>query len=314
MPPTGLVRAPVFLQYDTPPGHPERPERLRAIHQRVEESGLADELIEVEASPAELEWIERVHDPRHVGVVRSAFEKGVASLAEDTPVTEHAFDAALHACGGALAAIDTIVEGRWHNAFLAARPPGHHAEFAESMGFCFFNTVVVCARYLRERHGLERVAILDWDVHHGNGTQHLTERDPSIFFASLHQYPHYPGTGAEGERGVGDGEGSVLNCPMPAGSGDAEYLEAFEGTVLPALERFHPDFVVVSAGSDPHHRDPLSDTRVTKDGFRRMSEGVLAVAEGCCAGRLLSCLEGGYDLTGLAESVEVHLSCLLEKA
>ena len=178
------------------------------------------------------------------------------------------------------------------------------------MGFCLFNNVVVAARYLRQHHGLERVAILDWDVHHGNGTQHLTEADPSLLFISLHQYPHYPGTGARHERGRGEGEGTVLNCPMEAGEGDPEYLRAFDADVLPALEDFAPDFVLISAGFDAHLRDPLSNTRVSADGFRRMSAGVLQLARERCGGRLVSLLEGGYDLEGLSESVQAHVEVL----
>src|SRR5262245_21934620 len=203
------------------------------------------------------------------------------------------------------------MDGTWANAFVACRPPGHHAERDEAMGFCLFNNVAVAAAHLRAAHGLARVAILDWDVHHGNGTQHTFEADPSVFYASLHQRPWYPGTGAADERGVGAGEGATLNCPQSAGTGDREWLRTLEMQVIPALERFAPEFVLVSAGFDAHERDPLSYTQVTTEGFRRMTEVVQAFAVSRCGGRVVSLLEGGYELQALADSVEAHVSTLL---
>ena len=308
---TGFVTSPSFLDHDTGSAHPERPDRLRAIAARLEGCGLLDELQQAEAPLAELSWIEAVHDPAHVASVRQVIESGRSVLDADTIVCRASWEAALRAVGGALLAVDRVMDGSWKNAFLAARPPGHHAERERSMGFCLFNNIVVAARYLQRRHGLERVAIVDWDVHHGNGTQHLTEDDPSVLFVSLHQFPHYPGTGARGERGRGAGEGSVLNCPMDAGSGDDEYLRAFEADVLPAIEAFEPEFVLVSAGFDAHVRDPLSATRVSTEGFGRMSEAIAGLARERCGGRLVSLLEGGYDLEGLAQSVEAHLGVLV---
>ncbi|MCB9913523.1 MAG: histone deacetylase [Planctomycetes bacterium] len=307
---TGLVSAPVFLEHDTGPGHPERTERLLAVEARLARSGLAQELDRLEARrcPPALLW--RVHDRDHVERVHQAVLHGEPRLDADTTVSPASWDAALTAVGGALEACARVAEGRWTNAFLLARPPGHHAEHAHAMGFCLFNTVVLAARHAQDELGLARVAIVDWDVHHGNGTQHLTEEDPTVFFASLHQYPHYPGTGAASERGRGAGEGSVLNVPMAAGEGDREYLARFEGLVLPAVEAFAPDLILVSAGFDAHVRDPLSDTRVSAEGFRRMTQGLVDVARRTCGGRLVSLLEGGYDLEGLAESVEAHLEVL----
>jgi acetoin utilization deacetylase AcuC-like enzyme len=203
------------------------------------------------------------------------------------------------------------MDGTWANAFVACRPPGHHAEFERAMGFCLFNNVAVAAAHLRRARGVERVAIVDWDVHHGNGTQHAFESDPTVFYASLHQWPWYPGTGAADERGVGAGEGATLNCPMSAWTGDREWLRAVETQVLPALERFDPGFVLVSAGFDAHEQDPLSHTRVTTDGFRRMTDLVNALAASRCGGRVVSLLEGGYDLDSLADSVEAHVGGLL---
>lgn len=310
---TGYLTSQVFLEHDTGSAHPERPGRLRAIHERLEAAGLFDELEVVEAEPADVKWIDAVHAAGYSVGIREAIEGGARSFDGDTMVSWASWDAALRATGGALQAADRIMAGEWSNAFVAARPPGHHAESSRAMGYCLFNNVVVAARYLQEAHGLERIAILDWDVHHGNGTQHLTESDPSLHFTSLHQFPHYPGTGAASERGRGDGEGSVLNCPMDAGDGDSDYLNVFEGRVLPTIEAFDPEFILISAGFDAHRRDPLSATEVSVDGFRRMSEGIADLARKRCVGRLLSLLEGGYDLEGLAESAEAHLGVLLQQ-
>lgn len=307
---TGLMTSEVFLQHDTGAAHPERPERLSALLQGLESSGLMSELDRRDASPADPSWIDRVHAAGFGASVRTAIESGLERLDADTTVSGESWNAALRATGGALTAADEILAGNWSNAFVAARPPGHHAEHSQAMGFCLINHVAICAQYLRSHHGLERVAILDWDVHHGNGTQHLTESDPNVFFASLHQFPHYPGTGAATERGRGDGEGSVLNCPMQAGADDRDYLREFESQVLPSIEAFDPDFILISAGFDAHERDPLSSTRVSAEGFEAMSAGILDLARKCCQGRLLSVLEGGYDLQGLAESATAHLQVL----
>jgi acetoin utilization deacetylase AcuC-like enzyme len=310
-PRTGLVTHPLFGRHDTGHGHPERAARLAAVLRRLDESGLASRLDRLEPDPAPVAWITRVHDEDYVAGVERACAAGVRVLdAGDTTVSRESYDAALVAAGGAVQAVDRVMDGTWTNAFVACRPPGHHAEVRAAMGFCLFNNVAVAAAHLRAR-GVERVAILDWDVHHGNGTQHAFESDPSVFYASLHQWPWYPGTGAATERGVGAGEGATLNCPMSAGTGDVEWLRAVETKMLPALERFDPGFVLVSAGFDAHERDPLSHTRVTTDGFRRMSELVLALATSRCGGRVVSLLEGGYDLGALADSVETHVATLL---
>jgi acetoin utilization deacetylase AcuC-like enzyme len=305
---TGFVTAPVFLRHDTGPGHPERPGRLTSILERLDASGLGQELACDEARKAEIRWIQRVHAPAYVTRVRNAIRGGARILDEgDTAVSKASWDAALTAVGAALGAGDRVMSGEWRNAFCAVRPPGHHAEEGRAMGFCLFDNVAVLARYLQEHHGLARVAILDWDVHHGNGTQHLFEHDGTVFYASLHQYPHYPGTGAASERGIGAGEGATLNCPMPAGTGDKEWLHALENEVLPALEAYDPDALLISAGFDAHAADPLSATRVTAEGFRIMSRRMVEFAEQHCQGRLVSLLEGGYDLEALADSVQVHL-------
>jgi acetoin utilization deacetylase AcuC-like enzyme len=206
-----------------------------------------------------------------------------------------------------LEACERVLNGEWRNAFCAVRPPGHHAEQDAAMGFCLFNNVAVAAAALRQRHGLARVAILDWDVHHGNGTQHFFERDPSVFYASLHQWPLYPGTGAADERGLGAGEGATRNCPLPGGSGDAEWLRALEDTLLPELEAFRPEFVLLSAGFDAHRLDPLSGTRLSEHAYAEMTRRMLELAARSAQGRLVSVLEGGYHLSALASCVETHL-------
>ncbi|MDP6762164.1 MAG: histone deacetylase [Planctomycetota bacterium] len=307
---TGLLSAPVCLRHDTGPGHPERPARLSTLLERLEASGIASDVERVEARPAEPERLLAVHDQRHVAAMRAAVERGAGALDEgDTAVSEHTWRAAVCAAGAGLEAAERVLAGEWRNAFCAVRPPGHHAEHARAMGFCLLNNVAICARALGEVHGLERVAIVDWDVHHGNGTQHAFEDDPSVFFLSLHQWPHYPGTGGAAERGTGAGEGATRNRPLPAGSGDKEWLAALEEG-LREVEAFDPQFVLISAGFDAHAADPLSGTRVTTGAYERMTEAVGALAERCAGGRLVSMLEGGYDLDALAASAEVHLATL----
>ena len=309
--PTGFLFHPRFLEHDTGPGHPERAKRLSAVLAHLESTGLFAELDRRAPEPAPLEALEAVHSAEYVQQVERACLEQPGLLNDiNTFVSPASFEAARLAAGGVMEACDRVMSGEWRSAFVAARPPGHHAEAARAMGFCLFNNVAVAARHLQARHGLERVAILDWDVHHGNGTQHSFEAERGVFYASLHQYPHYPGTGAETERGRGEGEGTTLNRPMAAGTGDAEWLGELEGTVLPALEDFAPEFVLVSAGFDAHRDDPLSGTEVTQDGYRRMSEGVLDLARRCAGGRIVSALEGGYDLDALARSVRAHLEVL----
>ena len=305
---TGLVTAPIFLRHDTGPGHPERPARLTAVLERLAASGLANELAPGEAQPAQSDWALLVHDREYVEGLQRAIESGTRVLDGDTTVSAESYTAALTAVGAALAAAERVARGQWQNAFVALRPPGHHAERDRAMGFCLLNNVAIAARFLQQQHGIARVAIVDWDVHHGNGTQHAFESDPSVFFASLHQSPLYPGTGAASERGIGAGEGTTLNCPLPAGAGDAEFLGALEGSVLPALESFDPQFVLISAGFDAHRDDPLSGTLVSTEGFGRMTRLLVDFARARCGGKLVSLLEGGYDLTALAASVEAHVA------
>ncbi|MFT5050304.1 MAG: acetoin utilization deacetylase AcuC-like enzyme [Chlamydiales bacterium] len=309
LPRTGLVESPHSQAHDTGPGHPENAGRLRAIDTKLRETGLIDELDRACAPRAPLEALLRVHSPDYVERVRERIEAGADFVdSPDVNVCPASFESALHAAGGALLALDNVVAGTWKNAFVAARPPGHHAEASLAMGFCLFNNAATVVRQAQALHGLERVAVLDWDVHHGNGTQHLFERDESVFYASLHEFPHYPGTGRARERGFGAGEGATLNCPMDARSGDADWLSVFDDEVLPALDAFRPQLLVISAGFDAHLRDPLSSTRLSEDAFKQMTRGAIDLARRHCGGKVVSLLEGGYDPAALAASVHVHLT------
>ncbi len=309
---TGLVTQADPARHDTGPGHPERAERVLAAIERLRASGLADEVARATAPECDLAAILRVHDEHHVHAMKRAIESGARVLDEgDTRVSSASWRAALEAAGGAVLAVDKVFAGEWSNAFVAARPPGHHAGSKEAMGFCVLNSVAIAALHAIEGLGLERVAIVDWDVHHGNGTQDLFERDPRVFYASLHQYPLYPGTGASSERGSGAGEGATLNLPQPPRAGDAEWLRAFEAELLPALERFDPQLVRVSAGGDAHADDPRAETELTTGAFARMTQHLMELAESRCRGRLVSLLEGGYDLRALADCVEAHVGALV---
>ncbi|MFQ5719673.1 MAG: histone deacetylase [Acidobacteriota bacterium] len=312
---TGLVHHSGHRLHETGASHPERPERVTAILERLTAAGVMSDLDRHQPAPAALEDIEAVHDPAYVRRVAAAAAAGETSLdSPDTTLARGSFEAARLAVGGALEAADRLMDGRWRNAFVACRPPGHHAEANLAMGFCLFNNVAVTAAYLRRHHGVERVAIVDWDVHHGNGTQHAFDDDPQVYYASLHQWPLYPGTGRADERGRDDGFGATLNCPMAPGDGDEAYRRVLEETVLRELDRFAPQVVLLSAGFDAHAADPLSATRVTEAGYRQMTRTILSLARQHAGGRVLSLLEGGYDLEALAASVLVHVEELLGKA
>jgi acetoin utilization deacetylase AcuC-like enzyme len=310
-----LIYHPDYLLHDTGPQHPESSLRLKAIIGRLEETGLIKKLTVCSPNPPRTglsEWIARVHKPGYQErLQRLGPDKGLARIDADTVMSPHSYDAALLAVEGTLSAADGIMSGRFTNAFCAVRPPGHHAESNRSMGFCLFNNIAVAARYLQVCHHVSRVMIVDWDVHHGNGTQHIFEEDPTVFYFSVHQFPLYPGTGRADEHGRGAGEGYTLNCPLSPGQGDEEYLSVFEKSLRPAVEAFRPDFILVSAGFDAHRADPLANMRVTEEGFGEMTRKVMEWAGLYCGGKVLSCLEGGYNLDALARSVERHLEVYL---
>jgi acetoin utilization deacetylase AcuC-like enzyme len=311
---TGFVYDDIFLKHETMPGHPERPARLEAIVSMLDETGLANELHRIAPREATLDDLTRVHEPHYVDFVKRAVESGQRVLdMGDTCVGPHSYRAALMAAGGVLAAVDAIVAGDVRNAFCAVRPPGHHAEAAQAMGFCLFNNVAVGARYAQAVHGLESVLIIDWDVHHGNGTQHAFYDDDTVLYVSTHQSPHYPGTGAASETGHGRGEGFSLNIPMRAGAGDAEFTKTFNDVIAPRADQFAPDLVLISAGFDAHDADPLSGLELTSACYGELTRIVKGIADRHAAGRLVSVLEGGYDLRALRGAVEAHLRALMRE-
>ena len=309
---TGLVYHPAYLEHDMGAGHPESPNRLRAIMQRLEESRTAARLVRIEPRQAEAEWVTQVHTPGYVAALKQAAPAtGRVSLDPDTSMSPGSLTAAYLAAGGALAAVDAIMEGRVNHVFCAVRPPGHHAEASRAMGFCLLNNVAIAARYIQKKYRLTRVLIVDWDVHHGNGTQHSFEDDPAVLFFSTHQYPHYPGTGRGTERGKGAGEGFTINVPMEAGEGDDEYRAVFQKVLVAAADDFKPEFVVISAGFDAHKDDPLASMGLTEAGYAELTEIVAGIAKRYANGRILSSFEGGYNLIALAVFVEVHVKALL---
>ncbi len=309
---TGFVYDDIFLKHETMPGHPERPERLEAILEMLDETGLAEELSHIAPREASLDDLTRIHEPHYVDFVRRTVESGQRMLdMGDTCVGPHSYKAALMAAGAVLEAIDATVAGKARNAFCAVRPPGHHAEAAQAMGFCVFNNIAIGARYAQAAKNIEKVLIVDWDVHHGNGTQHAFDDDDTVLYVSTHQSPHYPGTGAAGETGHGRGEGFSVNLPMRPGSGDAEFAKAFNDVVVPRADEFGPDLVLISAGFDAHDRDPLSSLELTSGCYGELTRIVKGIAERHAGGRLVSVLEGGYDLRALKESVESHLRALM---
>lgn len=314
MPEVGLVVDPAFEEHDTGPGHPERPARARRVRERLDASGLASRCARSPLRSAPDDLLGLVHDAEHIRRVGEACARGdrlVDSM--DTAVGE-ASDRVARLAAGSLAALALgAARGDWRRGLAVVRPPGHHAERDLAMGFCLYNNVAIAARALQRDAGLERIAIVDWDVHHGNGTQHLFEDDPSVFYFSLHQWPLYPGTGAASERGIGAGTGATLNCPLPPGTGDAGFLAAIADRLVPAMEAFRPELVLVSAGFDAHRADPLGGLSVSTEAYGEATRLVVGIAERHAAGRLVSVLEGGYDLDALAASVALHLERLLDE-
>jgi len=331
-----FVSSPRFVDHATGPFHPERPDRIRAIHRAVRAAGLIHspdpfpdfefdlgamarapfEMIEIPPRPAELEAIRAVHPPEYIERIRHICAMGGGVLDQgDTPVCPESFEIALLSAGGVLTACDAVMTGKSpdgksvRRAFSAGRPPGHHAEIDRPMGFCLFSNIAIGARYLQRKYSVGKVAIVDFDVHHGNGTQAVFDADPSVFFASLHQHPRtcYPGTGYEWEIGTGAGRGFTLNVPMQSGAGDDEYLAALRKSVIPAIEAFAPEVLMISAGFDGHADDPLASVDLSEEGFAQITRELVALAETHCGGRIISVLEGGYNLRALGRSAVRHL-------
>jgi acetoin utilization deacetylase AcuC-like enzyme len=304
---------PSFLEHDTG-HHPESAGRLRAILQALRSHGIPESRL-LKPGPAELDLLTQVHSARYINIIERAARSGGAYWDLDTYISPASYDAAVIAAGAAAAAVDSAMEGM-RVPFALVRPPGHHALYDAAMGFCLFNNVAIAAQHAITAHGLERVAIVDWDVHHGNGTQDYFYERPDVLFVSLHQYPFYPGTGALKEVGANEGEGANINIPLPAGVGDHGYDEAFEQVVLPAMRRFRPQLILISAGYDAHVADPLGGMAVTVAGFAQMARALRLVADDLpdCRGRIAAVLEGGYNVDALAASVSATIAMLQSPA
>lgn len=299
------------LAHLAPPGHPERPDRVRVVERSLEQERFAG-LVREWAPLASTAALIRAHDEAHVAAMMQRLGRGGPAMADDdTPVSPGTLEAALRSAGAAVQAVDEVMSGQVRNAFSTMRPPGHHAGRARAAGFCFFNNVAIAARQARAVHGAGRVAILDWDAHHGDGTQEIFWDDAGVLFCSTHQWPLYPGTGAASERGAHD---TVVNVPLPAGADGATFRKALDVAILPRIAAFRPDLILISAGFDAHWRDPLSDLDLTEADFGWATRRLVDLADAVCGGRIVSLLEGGYDLIGLARSAEAHVAALMEPA
>src|ERR1700691_3378527 len=306
---TLLVTHPACLDHLTPPGHPERPDRLRVV-ERALEAEKFQSLARVQAPRAAFETIALCHPMEYIAQIRDATPReGMVRLDADTSMSPGTFEAALRAVGGAVHAVDEVMTKKATNAFVATRPPGHHAETARPMGFCLFDNAAIAARYAQKQHGIARVAIVDFDVHHGNGSQEIFWDDKSVMYCSTHQMPLFPGTGAVIESGE---HNTVVNAPLRPGDGGEQFRSAFETRVLPRLREFRPELVIISAGFDAHMRDPLASINLTEDDFVWATQKIMDVADQCADGRIISLLEGGYDLQALGQSVAAHVTALMQ--
>ncbi len=307
----GFVTHESFMGHLTGPGHPECPARLAAIITRLGENGLWDSLQHIAPKPTELNDLLCVHEEAYIRTAVRDIEQGYATLSTgDTCICPASLDAALWAVGAACAGVDAVAAGQVRRVFCAVRPPGHHATPSCGMGFCVFNNVAVAARYAQLTHDLNKVLIIDWDAHHGNGTQAAFYEDGSVLYFSVHHWPFYPGTGAAGETGGGAGAGLTVNVPLAGGAGDEEFTRAITDVLTPAADKFSPDLVLISAGFDAHVDDPLGGMAVTTAGFAELTRLVVEITERHCAGRIVSVLEGGYGLAGLGECAEAHLRAM----
>ena len=305
---TLLISHPAFLEHLTPPGHPERPDRLRAI-ERALEAEKFQTLARSQAPLASLETIALCHPMEYIIAVREAAPReGLIHLDADTAMSPGTFEAALRAAGGAIHAVDEVLTKKAANAFVAARPPGHHAETARPMGFCLFDNAAIAARYSQQRYGVASAAIVDFDVHHGNGSQEIFWSDKTVMYCSTHQMPLFPGTGAVGETGE---HNTIVNAPLRPGDGGAAFRAAFETRILPRLGEFRPELVIISAGFDAHMRDPLANINLAEADFIWATQKIMDLADSCAGGRVISLLEGGYDLQALGNSVAAHVATLM---
>ncbi|MCZ6588452.1 MAG: histone deacetylase family protein [Alphaproteobacteria bacterium] len=305
---TFLFSHPACIEHDPSPSHPESPERLRRVLQ-VLEAPEFEALERREAPQATTAQIALMHPESQINRIFSKIpQSGYAQIDADTIASPGSGEAALHAAGALVAAVDAVMAGEADNAFCAVRPPGHHAEAQQSMGFCLFNNIAIGAAHARTAHGLGRIAVMDFDVHHGNGTQAMFWDEPDMLYTSTHQSPLYPGTGSATERGA---SGNIINAPLPPGAGSEAFRAAMGATILPAIRRFEPEFLFISAGFDAHLRDPLAQLQFTTEDYRWATETLCEIADGCCDGRVVSTLEGGYDLDALGDSVAAHVQALM---
>jgi acetoin utilization deacetylase AcuC-like enzyme len=307
--PTLLLSHDAFLHHAVPEGHPERPDRMRALRKVFSEDAF-QQLVREDTPLAPLDFAGLAHPADYVHKIAGLVPtQGFAGIDADTIMSAGTMEAALRALGGATRAVDAVFKGEVNNAFLAARPPGHHAEHDKAMGFCFFNTAAVAANYAKKAHGAERIAIIDWDVHHGNGTQDIFWADKNVLYASTHQMPLYPGTGAKSETGE---HNTIVNAPLSAGDDGEAFRAAMTSVILPRIKQHQPDMIIISAGFDAHYRDPLANLQLTEQDFGWATRQLMAIAEKNCKGRIVSVLEGGYDLIGLADSASAHVKTLME--
>ncbi len=304
---TRLYSHPIYLEHLTPPGHPERPDRLRALNKVLEDTAF-DALDRVQSPMGDEATILYAHPETFRERVRNTIpQEGLTRVDSDTTVSPKSWEAVLTAIGAANAAVDDVFTGRADNVFVASRPPGHHAERDKAMGFCLFNNAAIAARHAQKAHGIERVAIVDWDVHHGNGTQDIFWDDPSVLYSSTHQMPLYPGTGAKDETGAGN----IVNAPLSPQTGSDHFREAFNTRILPAIDAFQPELIIISAGFDAHHRDPLAELNLNEDDFDWATGALMERAGSYASNRLVSLLEGGYDLKGMSLSAGAHIRRLM---
>ena len=307
---TAIVHHPIYQKHDTGPGHPESPMRFEVVMDALRsDEALWKSLDEITPAKASKGLIRAAHTPQHFKRVEGAIEHGLDRLDADTVISMQSFDASLFAAGGACAAVDAVMQGRAKNAFVAVRPPGHHATAENAMGFCIFNNVAIAARHAQNHYKeIDRVAVIDWDVHHGNGTQGIFYDDPSVYFFSMHQYPWYPGTGSRGETGHGRGLGATMNIPVKANTDASEQTRMFEAAIGDISKKFQPDLIMISAGFDAHLTDPLGQLRLEDDDYISMTATVMQWADDVCGGRIVSCLEGGYNLETLGQTVKNHVA------
>jgi len=311
---TALLSSDKFKQHETGPGFPESPARLDAIMDHLNQSKIIDELKVIEPTIADKDNALLIHDREYLERVREACDLGAPIVdTADNPISKYSYDIALLAAGAMTQAVDNVMEVSINNAMVLPRPPGHHAEKNQAMGFCLFNNVAIAARYAQKNYDIEKVAIIDFDVHHGNGTQHIFDDDPNVFYFSTHQYPFFPGTGTADEIGIGPAKGTKFNYPLPFSTNNDTIIDIYKNILPEKIMKFDPEFIVVSAGFDAHFNDPIGGFEMTTEGFYEISKVIVQIADETCDGKIVSSLEGGYNIKALAESVGVHLLALQGK-